>query len=294
MLSPMLRTTNAAAMALGALLLVGCAVEPAEGVAPELEADGVEPGAISIPPLTTCTSKTGCGAPIGTPIGPTTPICESGVNQCFGAVGIDCDGAVPNGLPVPQDGLVAQAGCSAGVCWINAGSWVHDQCCFGNTTGRWCGGIATSLSTSSCVAEMDRAVHRVAHRLGWKRAVNMCRVDSDGVVNFSEYCAPGGTVVASTDANRCCAGGARPLAATAADVSLVVSQGVVLDGTFTPFVCNGTFGSTAIPGAGGGGGGGTTPAPSPKPCITNAQCAADEMCAAPSSDPGATKTCWKL
>lgn len=286
--------TNVLAVAIGSLLLAACTAEmPDDGAAPTVavDSDGVDTAMINLPP-TVCTAKNGCGAPVGTPIGPTAPVCASGNNQCFGAVGINCDGAVPNGLPVPQDGLVAQAGCFGGKCWINAGSWVHDQCCFGNATGRWCGGPLTALNTGSCVAEWDRAVHRVAHRLGWERSVDMCRVDGDGAVDFADYCAPGGTIVSSTDTNRCCSGGAHALGLFATDAVLVASQLPILDGSFTPMVCNGPRGSTTIPGSSSGGStsGSTTPPP-PKKCLTNAQCDSDERCLAPAGFPNAQKTC---
>ena len=288
--------TNVLAVALGSLLLAACTAEmPADGAAPNVavDGDGVDTAAFDLPP-TICTAKNGCGAPVSTPIGPTAPACGSGTNQCFGAVGVNCDGVIPNWVPVPQDGLVAQAGCFGSTCWINAGSWVHDQCCFGNTAGRWCGGPLTALNTGSCVPEWDRAVHRVKHRLGWERTVDTCRVDGDGAVNFAEYCAPGGTILAATDVNRCCSGSAHLLGVMATDALLVAAQVPILDDSYTAMVCNGSRGSTTIPGSSGGSSsssGGTTTPPPPKKCFTNAQCDSDERCLAPAGFPNAQKTC---
>ena len=120
----------------------------------------------------------------------------------------------------------------------------------------------------------------------------MCRVDGDGAVDFADYCAPGGTIVSSTDTNRCCSGGAHALGLFATDAVLVASQLPILDGSFTPMVCNGPRGSTTIPGSSSGGSisGSTTPPP-PKKCLTNAQCDSDERCLAPAGFPNAQKTC---
>src|SRR5690606_39386221 len=40
---------------------------------------------------------------------------------CFGALGADCGGA--------QSGIPTSALCAGGECYINAGSWEHDECC---------------------------------------------------------------------------------------------------------------------------------------------------------------------
>src|SRR5262249_21190639 len=49
-----------------------------------------------------------------------------------------------------------------------------------------------------------RGLPGVVHGLNWHRHVDRCRVDDDGIVDFAEYCAPAGTIVASTDRLKCC------------------------------------------------------------------------------------------
>lgn len=238
-----------------------------------------------LPPLASAADpspKTHIGAPSGSGGGGSSTsgtTCSSGVNQCFGAIGINCDGAMPNDVPLPQVEGAFHAGCLDGWCWVNAGSWAHDECCFSTPTGRWCGG-PLSAGNAGCVASWDRAVHRVSHGLNWKRRVDMCRVDSDGIVDFAEYCAPSGTIVASTDASRCCSKATRSYSA-ATDAAQAAAQGVSFDGSFARVVC-------------------TAPPPSPtapkpvKTCFTNAQCAADEICMDPSSVSGTQKYCIKI
>lgn len=207
--------------------------------------------------------------------------CPSGPNQCLGAIAINCDGVVPNSWPAPQVEGVVHAGCFAGWCWINAGSWAHDQCCVTTPGGRWCGGPLSAF-ISGCVASWDRAIHRLQHGLNWSRRVDMCRVDNDGIVNFSEYCAPNGTVLAQGDQNRCCSGLSREYSA-ATDAAQANAQGVTFDASFTPVVCRAP---PAKPPA--------KPSTGPKLCSTQAQCASDEICIAPSSSTGGQKRCLKL
>lgn len=235
------------------------------------------------PPPQTCTHEHGCGASEGTPVVPSGSMgrtCWDGPNQCFGAVAINCTGLIPNDWIVqPEEWM--HGGCLDGWCWINAGSWAHDQCCFTTPGGRWCGGPLSALNLG-CVASWNRAVHRVEHGLNWRRYVNMCRVNTNGIVNFAEYCAPGGTIIANGDQNRCCSGMARAYSPSV-DSQVAEIQHVYVDASFTPMVCK-------------------SPPPPPPPgssghpakqCTSNSQCAADERCERPNSS-ATKKYCIKV
>jgi hypothetical protein len=126
-------------------------------------------------------------------------------------------------------------GCRGNHCWTNAGSWEHDECCEHHPLGHWCAGVA-SIASTACKSSWDRAVHRVTHGLGWRREVDRCRVDDDGEVDFEEYCAPRGVVVAAEDASACCSGRARSFNIFR-DFIRLARQGVLLDDSFTPVVC---------------------------------------------------------
>jgi hypothetical protein len=242
------------AVALGSLLSAACAVNP-DGASDDERTPAEETDTVS----SVSSALT----------------CNSGPNQCFGAIGINCDGAVPNAWNVPQVDGVVHAGCLDGWCWINAGSWSHDQCCVTTPSGRWCGGPLSAFN-SGCVTSWDRALHRVQHGLNWKRRVDMCRIDNDGIVNFSEYCAPNGTVLAQGDENRCCSGLSRAYSA-ATDAAQAGAQGVSFDGSFTPVVCKAPT---------------TTTSTGAKACFSQDQCAADEICIAPTGT--TTKYCMKF
>ena len=80
-----------------------------------------------------------------------------------------------------------------------AGSWVRDQCCHQNPgVGRYCDGPKTTFS-QVCSAETDKAGHRLAHRLSWKRRLDTCKASEDGptpgIVIHGDYCAPAGTII---------------------------------------------------------------------------------------------------
>ncbi len=255
----------------GSLFAVACAAPAEDDVNASVETDVTDPALKELPPIIQLPPSGGSSG--GTSGGGT---CQSGNNQCFGAIGMNCDGVLPNHIPVPQVEGLFHAGCLDGWCFVNAGSWAHDECCFTTPTGRWCGG-PLSANNAGCVVSWDRAVHRVSHGLNWRRRVDMCRVDTDGLVNFAEYCAPNGTIVASNDANRCCSGLSRPYNA-ATDSHIAEAQGTVFDGTFTPVVC------AAPPSA----------PPKVKTCLSNAQCAADEICIDPSNVSGTQKYCLKM
>ncbi len=260
---------------LAPLLLAGCASEPGEVAAPgplvsaepssEAPADpsrtDLEPPAANTPTPPAEPEKPS-RSPVSGEAPPSPTPCKGAVNQCFGALGGNCDGLVPNDWSVPQiEGAVLRVGCVDDVCWISAGSWAHDQCCFANPSGRWCSGPGSMLS-GGCIGAWNRATHGWRHNLVWRRRVDTCRVDADGIVNFAEYCAPDGTILGEGDERRCCSGTARPYS-TSADSERGTVQAVVFDGSFVPVVCNASR---------------TTIEP---PSCTPTQCAADEICVAP-------------
>lgn len=193
--------------------------------------------------------------------------CGHDADQCFGAVGLSCDGVL-----VLPGGTIA--GCNGDQCVINAGSWDHDECCFTNPNGHFCG-VQNAASGPTCTTQWDKAVHRVTHGLSWRRTLDRCRHDTDGRVDFAEYCAFDGTIVASNDTAKCCSQRARPYDAQR-DAFMAGHQGLWLDGSFTPVVCE------AAP----------APPTGAKQCLSNAQCQADERCM---SRPGTTvKFCVKV
>lgn len=159
--------------------------------------------------------------------------CEELDDQCFGAVGSRC-GGTPSSWPVDVPPFV-QLGCTGDRCWTNAGSWEHDECCAVNPEGHWCGDL-TTLAHTECKAAWDRAVHRVTHGLSWQRRVDRCRVDDDGLVDFDEYCAPRGVIVATEDAASCCSRRARALNIFF-DFVRIARQRVLVDDSFQPVVC---------------------------------------------------------
>jgi hypothetical protein len=210
------------------LFFAACAA-PTEEVTAAVDADATGTRVFTVPTKLPADDGTGGG---GSTSGST---CGAQENQCFGAVGSRCTGA-PADWPVPDEPAFWHVGCTAdGWCWVNAGSWQHDECCFDNPDGRWCNGPVSEWATT-CSASWERANHRLEHGLDWKRRVDRCRIDDDGAVDFAEYCAPNGTILASNDANRCCSGLSRAYDASL-DSMKAQTQGVRFDGSFIPVVC---------------------------------------------------------
>jgi hypothetical protein len=231
--------------------------------------------------------------------------CFPDPQQCLGVVGLACAGVLSTEAEValvaaagaisPQGILLAGAsvletaysGCAPdGSCVINAGSWAHDECCFANPSGVFCG-LEDAFASGTCGTAWNRAVHRVVHGLNWRRKVDQCRVDDDGIVDFAEYCAPAGTIVASGDRTKCCGRRTRAYRASR-DLGKAIAQAVIFDGTFTPRVC---IGSAPAQAPTGGSSGGTTTPPSVngKPCTQNSQCGSGAICASPGA--GEPKVC---
>jgi hypothetical protein len=248
-------------------------------------------------------SSSSSGGGSGSSNGTANETCGSIPGQCFGAVGIACLGAVPTEAEVAlvaAAGVISPAavafaaasfletsylGCAPdGSCVVNAGSWAHDECCASEgAAGVFCSVESAFNPGGPCQGSWDRAVHRVVHGLNWRRRLNQCRIDNDGRVDFAEYCAPAGTIVARPDRARCCGGRTRAFRIER-DFFQAVSQALVLDGSFTPRVCTG-----AAPASPSTGSGSTPPSINGRPCTTNAQCGSGAICATP--QPGDPKVC---
>lgn len=140
---------------------------------------------------------------------------------CFGALGAGCGGAQHN-LPV-------LALCANGRCYINAGSWAHDECCWRNPNGYVCKDgpfdLVTNQGANACRADFDKAVAHLSGGLNWSRSISFQRANTTGVVVHTEYCAPDGTVLKRQDARYCCSRAARTLRLPA-DLARLTAQGV--------------------------------------------------------------------
>ncbi|MES2682587.1 MAG: hypothetical protein V4650_03640 [Pseudomonadota bacterium] len=121
-------------------------------------------------------------------------------DKCFGAAGQQC-GMFAGG----QLGQVAFClGVAGGaVCDVHGGSWTHDECCAANPNGVFCGG---NDSSRACQAEWDKSVSRFVYDYNWVRLVDTNRLDSDGRVNRSLYCAKLGAGLHRSDRHYCCSG----------------------------------------------------------------------------------------
>ena len=103
---------------------------------------------------------------------------------------------------------------STRTCFINAGSWAHDTCCFEHPDGNWCGPENMGGPYDydrPCWLEWRYAMLRTSERLYWSRSIDPLEPDCDGVVDFSQYCAPAGTLVHDGDEHvigriPCCSG----------------------------------------------------------------------------------------
>ena len=131
-------------------------------------------------------------------------LCGRRVDFCFGGLGQRC-GITKEGLTTPL------ALCAAGICWINAGSWIHDECCWRFPNGYACRGGPQDVNDGNCANEFALAVAHLAAGYNWTRRVNFNERTLTGVVRFNEYCAPTGTIVHRNNVNRCCTRMARPL-----------------------------------------------------------------------------------
>lgn len=126
--------------------------------------------------------------------------------HCFGAIGAECGQA--------QGGLPLTALCANGRCFVNPGSWDHDECCFAHPLGMACqaGPLdAVSGHDGHCVTEWDKAVRLTTRGLNWVRDVDFARTNATGTVEFPLYCAPPGALLPPADTAKCCSRQTRAL-----------------------------------------------------------------------------------
>jgi hypothetical protein len=128
---------------------------------------------------------------------------------CFGALGMNCG--------EPQGNMPAPALCSGGRCFVNGGSWDHDECCVANPQGMACRrGPLDSLTghDGNCVTSWNKAVRLVSRGLFWERQVDFSRQNRTGQVEFALYCAPANALLPPEDAAKCCSRRTRALTLT--------------------------------------------------------------------------------
>lgn len=142
---------------------------------------------------------------------------------CFGAIGAECG--------QPQADLPGAALCRLGVCFINGGSWEHDECCFDHRSGETCDfnplHAAEAARDRACVAAWNKAVRLTSKGLSWSRAVDFNRGNSTGTVEFALYCAAANTFVPPEDGNKCCSRQTRALNAAEAATALPAMEPLV-------------------------------------------------------------------
>ncbi|MEO8218046.1 MAG: carboxypeptidase-like regulatory domain-containing protein [Acidobacteriota bacterium] len=130
---------------------------------------------------------------------PFTAITLTHTEFCFGALGAGC--GQPQ-FPIPPTAL-----CANGACFINGGSWDHDQCCFAHPHGMACQrGPLDGITghDGHCVTEWNKALRLVGKGLMWKRNINFQTGNTTGTVAFNLYCAPANTLVNPEDTVKCC------------------------------------------------------------------------------------------
>lgn len=150
--------------------------------------------------------------PATTPLTPLPRIPTARVEHCFGAIGAECGQAQAN---IPGAAL-----CRAGVCFINGGSWEHDQCCVRHRRGMTCDfdplHQAEAARDQACVPAWNKAVRLTTKGLSWTRNVDFARGNATGIVEFALFCAPANSLLPPEDANKCCSRQTRALNATEA------------------------------------------------------------------------------
>lgn len=125
---------------------------------------------------------------------------EAAKEFCFGGVGEGCGKFQVNasfswsyglqfGIDVRKSTCVPNG--KGHTCWVNSGSWTHDQCCVDNRDGVLCGGNDTS---AACGDEWDRAVRRTVSWFTWSDYFAPTPV-TNGVVDFQDHCAPAGQLI---------------------------------------------------------------------------------------------------
>ncbi|MEO8218420.1 MAG: hypothetical protein ABI718_15165 [Acidobacteriota bacterium] len=131
-------------------------------------------------------------------------LCGLREDFCFGGLGQRC-GPQREGLTTPF------SLCLNGVCWVNAGSWDHDECCFANPNGMACTAGPMAPQDGHCGGPWDRALSRLAAGYNWTRAVSFTVPNRTGTVGHNQWCAPSGTIVHRLDASKCCSSSARSI-----------------------------------------------------------------------------------
>jgi hypothetical protein len=124
-------------------------------------------------------------------------LCGRRVDFCFGGLGQRC-GITKEGFDTPL------ALCVAGRCYVNAGSWIHDECCWRFPNGIACRAGPDRPHDGHCVTEFGKAVSHLALGYNWRRNVDFNVPNTTGNVTFVQYCAPNGTIVHRSDVARCC------------------------------------------------------------------------------------------
>jgi hypothetical protein len=137
---------------------------------------------------------------------PTSIVLNLGL-RCFGALGADC--GQPQGL-IPPTAL-----CSGGTCFVNGGSWDHDECCFRNKGGVACNLPHPDDGSGTCGPQFAKAILLAGKGLMWSRRVDFNERNPTGVVNHAEYCAPANTLLPPEDGAKCCSRATRPVDAGA-------------------------------------------------------------------------------
>ncbi len=138
--------------------------------------------------------------------------------QCFGAVGNGCGwaGWDPAFAFCAPDVLRP----THVVCSVNSGSWLHDECCYANPQGKWCGG--GGRETNQCSAELDRGWDRMRFApYTWTVSVIESRTNDTGRVERDRYCAPDGMILPRQDTQFCCS--ARYRDATPDELNLLLA-----------------------------------------------------------------------
>jgi hypothetical protein len=153
-----------------------------------------------------------------TPRPPSITIAQS--EFCFGAIGAECG--------QPQSEIPGAALCRAGSCFINGGSWEHDECCFDHPRGLTCDfdplHQAEAARDQACLTAWNKAVRLTRKGLSWTRSVDFSRANRSGNVEFALFCAPANALVPPQDANKCCTGQTRALDAAQAAAALAVGE----------------------------------------------------------------------
>lgn len=139
--------------------------------------------------------------------------------RCFGALGAAC--GQPQGL-IPPSAL-----CSGGTCFVNAGSWDHDECCFRNRGGVACNLPHPDDGSGTCGALFAKAIRLATKGLMWSRRVDFSERNPTGTVNHPLYCAPANTLLSPGDGAKCCSRATRSLNAVETAAALAAGEPLV-------------------------------------------------------------------